>query len=111
MDMLFLIEDQADYYLLCGVLPEDRVLREQLQQKRLVSDYDRLFVKLKSDFGRCSILVTCSTPGGRVGESHPSLHPARCAECTCPELSTDLPVFEPRLTVERSIVVLGTGFR
>ncbi|XP_078272820.1 zinc finger protein 277 isoform X2 [Rhinoraja longicauda] len=28
-------EDQADYYLLCGVLPEDRVLREQLQQKRL----------------------------------------------------------------------------
>ncbi|XP_067855672.1 zinc finger protein 277 [Heptranchias perlo] len=28
-------EEQADYYLLCDVLPEDRVLREQLQQKRL----------------------------------------------------------------------------
>ncbi|XP_041072040.1 zinc finger protein 277 [Carcharodon carcharias] len=28
-------DEQADYYLLCDVLPEDRVLREQLQQKRL----------------------------------------------------------------------------
>ncbi|XP_078076029.1 zinc finger protein 277 isoform X2 [Mustelus asterias] len=28
-------EEQTDYYLLCDVLPEDRVLREQLQQKRL----------------------------------------------------------------------------
>ncbi|XP_069759918.1 zinc finger protein 277 isoform X2 [Narcine bancroftii] len=28
-------EKQEDYYLLCDVLPEDRVLREQLQQKRL----------------------------------------------------------------------------
>ncbi|XP_072341404.1 zinc finger protein 277 isoform X2 [Scyliorhinus torazame] len=27
--------EQADYYLLCDVLPEDRRLREQLQQKRL----------------------------------------------------------------------------
>ncbi|KAK1888019.1 Zinc finger protein 277 [Dissostichus eleginoides] len=30
------IEKQEDYFLLCDVLPEDRVLREKLQQKRLV---------------------------------------------------------------------------
>nr|XP_015208035.1 PREDICTED: zinc finger protein 277 [Lepisosteus oculatus] len=29
------VERQEDYFLLCDVLPEDRVLREQLQQKRL----------------------------------------------------------------------------
>ncbi|KAK5901571.1 hypothetical protein CesoFtcFv8_006926 [Champsocephalus esox] len=29
------IEKQEDYFLLCDVLPEDRVLREKLQQKRL----------------------------------------------------------------------------
>lgn len=29
------VEKQEDYYLLCDVLPEDRVLREKLQQKRL----------------------------------------------------------------------------
>ncbi|XP_048404892.1 zinc finger protein 277 isoform X1 [Stegostoma tigrinum] len=28
-------ENQVEYYLLCDVLPEDRVLREQLQQKKL----------------------------------------------------------------------------
>lgn len=31
-----LTEEQEDYFLLCDVLPEDRVLREKLQQKRLV---------------------------------------------------------------------------
>lgn len=29
-------EKQENYFLLCDVLPEDRVLRERLQQKRLV---------------------------------------------------------------------------
>lgn len=29
------VEKQEDYYLLCDILPEDRVLREKLQQKRL----------------------------------------------------------------------------
>uniref|UniRef100_A0AAX7SPE3 C2H2-type domain-containing protein n=1 Tax=Astatotilapia calliptera TaxID=8154 RepID=A0AAX7SPE3_ASTCA len=29
------VEKQEDYFLLCDVLPEDRVLREKLQQKRL----------------------------------------------------------------------------
>lgn len=29
------VEKQEDYYLLCDVLPEDRVLREKLQQERL----------------------------------------------------------------------------
>ncbi|MEE6480884.1 hypothetical protein FKM82_012698, partial [Ascaphus truei] len=29
------MENQEDYFLLCDVLPEDRVLREQLQQERL----------------------------------------------------------------------------
>uniref|UniRef100_A0A8C0QNW3 Zinc finger protein 277 n=1 Tax=Chelonoidis abingdonii TaxID=106734 RepID=A0A8C0QNW3_CHEAB len=29
------IEEQDNYFLLCDVLPEDRLLREQLQQKRL----------------------------------------------------------------------------
>ncbi|XP_033880952.1 zinc finger protein 277 [Acipenser ruthenus] len=29
------VEGQEDYFLLCDVLPEDRLLREQLQQKRL----------------------------------------------------------------------------
>ncbi|XP_020774807.1 zinc finger protein 277 isoform X2 [Boleophthalmus pectinirostris] len=29
------VEKQEEYYLLCDVLPEDRVLRERLQQKRL----------------------------------------------------------------------------
>lgn len=29
------VEKQEDYFLLCDVLPEDRVLRERLQQKRL----------------------------------------------------------------------------
>lgn len=29
------LEEQENYYLLCDVLPEDRILREQLQQKRL----------------------------------------------------------------------------
>uniref|UniRef100_UPI0037E75953 zinc finger protein 277 isoform X2 n=1 Tax=Semicossyphus pulcher TaxID=241346 RepID=UPI0037E75953 len=29
------IEKQEDYFLLCDVLPEDRILRERLQQKRL----------------------------------------------------------------------------
>ncbi|XP_053174879.1 zinc finger protein 277 [Scomber japonicus] len=29
------IEKQEDYFLLCDVLPEDRILREKLQQKRL----------------------------------------------------------------------------
>uniref|UniRef100_A0A8C4J093 Zinc finger protein 277 n=1 Tax=Dromaius novaehollandiae TaxID=8790 RepID=A0A8C4J093_DRONO len=29
------LEDQDNYFLLCDVLPEDRLLREQLQQKRL----------------------------------------------------------------------------
>ncbi|TRY54858.1 hypothetical protein DNTS_001812 [Danionella cerebrum] len=32
------IEQQEDYFLLCDILPEDRVLREQLQQRRLVSE-------------------------------------------------------------------------
>ncbi|MGH0134789.1 UNVERIFIED_CONTAM: hypothetical protein FKN15_063504 [Acipenser sinensis] len=31
------VEGQEDYFLLCDVFPEDRLLREQLQQKRLVS--------------------------------------------------------------------------
>uniref|UniRef100_A0A3B5PTD7 Zinc finger protein 277 n=1 Tax=Xiphophorus maculatus TaxID=8083 RepID=A0A3B5PTD7_XIPMA len=30
------VEKQEDYFLLCDVLPEDRILRERLQQKRLV---------------------------------------------------------------------------
>ncbi|CAJ1055877.1 LOW QUALITY PROTEIN: zinc finger protein 277 [Xyrichtys novacula] len=29
------VEKQEDYFLLCDVLPEDRILRERLQQKRL----------------------------------------------------------------------------
>lgn len=29
-------EKQENYFLLCDVLPEDRVLRERLQQRRLV---------------------------------------------------------------------------
>lgn len=29
------VEKQEDYFLLCDVLPEDRILREKLQQKRL----------------------------------------------------------------------------
>uniref|UniRef100_A0A8D0FP58 Zinc finger protein 277 n=1 Tax=Strix occidentalis caurina TaxID=311401 RepID=A0A8D0FP58_STROC len=29
------LEEQDNYFLLCDVLPEDRLLREQLQQKRL----------------------------------------------------------------------------
>lgn len=33
---LVLTEKQEDYFLLCDVLPEDRILRERLQQKRLV---------------------------------------------------------------------------
>ncbi|KAG7235910.1 hypothetical protein INR49_001890 [Caranx melampygus] len=34
------VEKQEDYFLLCDVLPEDRVLREKLQQKRLVRTRD-----------------------------------------------------------------------
>lgn len=34
-----LTEEQDNYFLLCDVLPEDRLLREQLQQKRLVRNY------------------------------------------------------------------------
>ncbi|MED6282208.1 hypothetical protein CHARACLAT_029602 [Characodon lateralis] len=30
------VETQENYFLLCDVLPEDRLLRERLQQKRLV---------------------------------------------------------------------------
>lgn len=29
-------EEQDNYFLLCDVLPEDRVLREELQKRRLV---------------------------------------------------------------------------
>jgi len=35
----YLTEEQDNYFLLCDVLPEDRLLREQLQQKRLVRNY------------------------------------------------------------------------
>ncbi|MBN3298373.1 ZN277 protein, partial [Amia calva] len=35
------VERQEDYFLLCDVLPEDRVLREQLQQKRLEEILDQ----------------------------------------------------------------------
>lgn len=34
-----LTEEQDNYFLLCDALPEDRLLREQLQQKRLVRNY------------------------------------------------------------------------
>lgn len=34
-----LTEEQDNYFLLCDALPEDRLLREQLQQKRLVRKY------------------------------------------------------------------------
>lgn len=34
-----LTEEQDNYFLLCDVLPEDRLLREQLQQKRLVRNH------------------------------------------------------------------------
>lgn len=30
-------EEQDNYFLLCDVLPEDRILREELQKQRLVS--------------------------------------------------------------------------
>ena len=29
-------EEQENYFLLCDVLPEDRILREELQKQRLV---------------------------------------------------------------------------
>lgn len=32
-----ILEQQELYFLLCDALPEDRILREQLQQRRLVS--------------------------------------------------------------------------
>ncbi|CAM2098394.1 unnamed protein product [Caretta caretta] len=34
------VEEQDNYFLLCDVLPEDRLLREQLQQKRLETHTD-----------------------------------------------------------------------
>ncbi|KAF3855400.1 hypothetical protein F7725_023455 [Dissostichus mawsoni] len=37
------IETQEDYFLLCDVLPEDRVLREKLQQKRLCLYCEKTF--------------------------------------------------------------------
>lgn len=38
-------EQQEHYFLLCDALPEDRILREQLQQRRLVSVW--FFYRLK----------------------------------------------------------------
>lgn len=37
--LLISTEKQENYFLLCDVLPEDRVLRERLQQRRLVRVY------------------------------------------------------------------------
>uniref|UniRef100_A0A8V0XAA3 Zinc finger protein 277 n=1 Tax=Gallus gallus TaxID=9031 RepID=A0A8V0XAA3_CHICK len=39
------LEEQDNYFLLCDVLPEDRLLREQLQQKRLVRNYTYFLFK------------------------------------------------------------------
>lgn len=44
----FLTEEQDNYFLLCDVLPEDRLLREQLQQKRLVRNYTYFLFKVNS---------------------------------------------------------------
>lgn len=38
----YIVELQENYFLLCDVLPEDRILREQLQQKRLVRIHSSL---------------------------------------------------------------------
>lgn len=46
-----LTEEQDNYFLLCDVLPEDRLLREQLQQKRLVRTTVVSFFKVNSSVG------------------------------------------------------------
>lgn len=43
-----LTEEQDNFFLLCDVLPEDRLLREQLQQKRLVRNYYCFIFKVNS---------------------------------------------------------------
>lgn len=46
-----LTEEQDNYFLLCDVLPEDRLLREQLQQKRLVRNYCCFIFKVDTPIG------------------------------------------------------------
>lgn len=40
-------EKQENYFLLCDVLPEDRVLRERLQQRRLVRNIMLIMIEIK----------------------------------------------------------------
>ncbi|KAI2648328.1 Zinc finger protein 277 [Labeo rohita] len=39
------VEQQEHYFLLCDALPEDRILREQLQQRRLVSVHKKTITR------------------------------------------------------------------
>ncbi|XP_005999634.1 zinc finger protein 277 isoform X1 [Latimeria chalumnae] len=53
------VEAQEDYFLLCDVLPEDRVLREQLQQRRLEEILEQQQQE-RNDTGFHGVCLFCS---------------------------------------------------
>ncbi|XP_019398937.1 PREDICTED: zinc finger protein 277 isoform X1 [Crocodylus porosus] len=54
------LEEQDNYFLLCDVLPEDRLLREQLQQKRLREILEQQ-QRERYDTTFCSTCLFCDT--------------------------------------------------
>lgn len=65
-------EKQELYFLLCDVLPEDRALREKLQQKRLVRTTVFVFGLLKFFFFFCGVLCLWLLDVGLSACSFPS---------------------------------------